>query len=122
MTDDGVRRVSTDELDGDEGWERITDEPDVRGVEAIKTADADPWVWSVTVTAMEFVREDPLESDLREGVSRALRSVPGVVDVAEEDREVWVVSGSPSGEDLVRAGASVVDAFADRIRSHVSDL
>ena len=111
-------RRAADNVDGDEGWERITDDPDVCGVEAIKAAD--PWVWSVTITAMEFVREDPLESDLRERVSRALRSVPGVADVAEEDREVWIVSGSPSGEDLVRAGASVVDAFADRIRSHIS--
>jgi hypothetical protein len=122
MSENDVRRIPADEVDGDEGWERITDEPEVHCVEAIKTADADAWFWSVTISAMEFVREDPLSRTCARAFPWALRSVPGVPDVAEQDREVWVVSGSPSGEGLVRACASAVDTFADRIRSHVSGL
>ena len=37
MADD-VRRVPDEEVDGEEGWERLIDD-DVRGVEAIKVGD-----------------------------------------------------------------------------------
>jgi hypothetical protein len=40
--------------------------------------------------------------------------------IAEEDREVWVVQGSASGEELVRAAARAVDGLADRLRVHVN--
>src|SRR5262245_22472011 len=112
MSSDDVRAIPSDELDGDEGWERLTDEPDVRGVEAIRVFAEAPWEWAVTVAAMEFVRDDPLESELRDGIDAALRTVEGVLDVDEEDREVWVVNGAPSGEELTQAVARTVDQFA----------
>jgi len=115
MTDD-VRRVPDDEVDGDEGWERLTDDPDVRGVEAVKVGEEE-WPWQVIASVAEFLREDPLETELRERMAAALRAVPGVTDVAEEDREVWIVDGEPSGEALVRAAASVVDDLAPRARA-----
>ena len=118
MTSD-LRRVPDDEVDGAEGWERLTDEPEVRGVEALRGYSRE-WPWMVSLWAMEFVREDPLESELREEVARALRAVPGVTDVAEEDREVWVVAGQPSGEGLVGAASTVVDQLAHRIRAYVT--
>jgi hypothetical protein len=122
VNDADVRRVPNDEADGDEGWQRLTDEPDVRGVESIRQGDLDPWSWSVTVWAMEFVREEPLESDLRRTIGEAIGSVPGVAEVAEDDREVWAVSGSPAGDALTRAVAQAVDALADRTRSHIAHL
>ena len=113
-----IRRVPEGELmDGLEAWQRLTEEPDVRGVEAIRLDDAE-WPWIVSVWVMEFVREDPLESELRDAMLAALRRVEGAAAVAEEDREVWIVAGTPSGEALVRAAAEVVDAMADRTRHH----
>ena len=106
-----VRQVVAD--DGDEAWERVTGEPQVRGVEAVRIDFAGGW--NVTVGVMEFVREDPLESELRRRIA-ALRSVRGVQTADEMDREVWFVTGTPSGDALVRAAAEVVDDLAGQTR------
>ncbi len=119
MTND-VRRVPDDEVDGEEGWDRLVDD-DVRGVEAIKVGDEE-WPWQVILAVAEFVRDDPLETELRERIAAALRAVPGVTDVAEEDREVWIVNGHPSGEALVSAAARVVDDLAQRLRDFMEGL
>jgi hypothetical protein len=68
---------------------------------------------------MEFVREEPLESELRRRIAAALRSVEGVETAEEMDREVWFVTGTPSGEAMVRAVAAVVDDLADLARVYV---
>ena len=117
---DGVRRVPDDEVDGEEGWDRLVND-DVRGVEAIRVGDGE-WPWQVILAVAEFVREDPLETELRERVAAVLRAVPGVTDVAEEDREVWIVEGQPSGEALVSAAARVVDDLAPRLRDFMERL
>jgi hypothetical protein len=104
----------------DEAWQRFTDDPQVRGVEANRLRDFGEW--SVFVCAMEFVREEPLESELRLGIGAALRGTPGVSQVAEEDREVWRVGGSPTGDALTRAVADAVDEFAPRVRAHIEAL
>lgn len=104
-------------VDGtDEVWERVTGEPDVRGVEAGRIDFAGGW--NVTVAVMEFVREDPLESELRRRIAAALRSVGGVETAEEMDREVWFVTGTPSGDALVRAAAEVVDDLAGQTRAY----
>ena len=79
-------------------------------------------VWHVTVSAMELVREEPLESELRDGIQIALEGVAGVEDIEEEDREVWMVGGEPGGEALVAAVAAAIDAHAERIRKHIDSL
>jgi hypothetical protein len=119
--DDGVRRIPDDDVDGAEGSERLTDEPEIRGVGAMRHED-DEWPWSVDSWVMQFVREEPLESEIRHAMIATLWAVPGVTAVAEEDREVWIVAGNPSGEALVRAAARVADAFADRARTHIGPL
>ena len=120
--DGDIRRVPDDEVDGEEAWERLTDDPDVRGVEAVKLEASGDWAWQVGVFVAEFVRDDPLEDELRQGMDTALRAVPGVTDVAEEDREVWIVDGAPAGEALVRAAAAVVDRLAPRAREYMGQL
>jgi len=117
-----VRRLPDEEVDGAEGWERLTDEPEVRGVEATRHDVDNEWTWSVWVWVMEFIREDPLESEIRDAILAALFAVRRVTAVAEEDREVWIVAGEPSGEALVRAAADVVDAFADRARADIATI
>jgi hypothetical protein len=109
-----VRQVQTE--DADESWERETSEPDVRGVGADRIDFAGGW--NVTVAVMEFVREDPLESELRRRVAAALPSVDGVESAGEMDREVWFVTGTPSGEALVRAVAAAVDDLAGQTRAY----
>jgi hypothetical protein len=109
-----VRQVAVDGTD--EAWERMTGEPDVRGVDAVRIDFAGGW--NVTVAVMEFVREDPLESELRRRIVAALRSVGGVETAGEMDREVWFVTGTPSGEALVRAAAEVVDNLAGQTRAY----
>lgn len=111
--------VPDDELDGgDEGW--IRDGGDLELVEAYFRRELGGW--QVGVAAMELVRSDPLESELRQAVEAALRAVPGVSAVHEEDREVWVVFGQPSGARLVDAVAAVVDARADDLQRHLDSL
>ena len=71
------------------------------------------------VAVAEFLREDPLEGELRERMAAALVGVAGAGEVAEDDREVWLVTGSPSGEALIRAAAGVVDGLAHRARAYL---
>jgi len=119
---DSVQRLPDSEVDGEEGWDRLTDEPEIRGVEALLSDSGGKWPWQVTIWVAEFLREDPLQSELHQGLDRALRAVPGVLDVANEDTEVWVVAGTPTGDALVAAAAQVVDTLADRAREHIDGL
>ena len=88
-----------------ESWERLTDDPDIRGVDASMITLGEQPYWSVGVAVAEFLRENPLEAELRQQMAAALPAVHGVESVWEEDREVWGVTGAPSGEALVRAAA-----------------
>jgi hypothetical protein len=102
-------------LDADEAWERLTDDPDVLGIEVARIEEIGGW--QVTVVAMEFVRDEPLETEIRRRLANALRAVKGVVTADEEDREVWYVTGSTSGKELTEAAARVVDGLAGEIRA-----
>jgi hypothetical protein len=123
MTDD-LRRIPGNELDGQcvEGWERVTDEPDIRGVSASMITLGEQPYWSVGVAVAEFVRDSPLETDLRRRMPAALGAVDGAESVWEEDREAWGVCGTPSGEALVRAAAGVVDRLSAQTRACVEAL
>ena len=111
---DQVQQVAAHEDDVDEVWNRLTDEPDIRGVEAARIDDLGGWL--VEISVQEFFRQAPLGVELRQRMASALRSVGGVIGVAEHDTESWFVTGAPSGEALTRAAASVVDGLADRLR------
>ncbi len=76
--------------------------------------DGDGWI--VGVWAMEFIRSDPPESELRQRIMNALQGVSGVTHVEEHDREQWFLTGTLSGPALVAAVAQVVDELAARIR------
>jgi len=122
MDSETVHQTPQERLDSEvaEEWVRETAEPDVRNVAASKWAGGGAWPWRVEVWAAEFVRIEPLESLLRRRLREELIAVEGVHDVADEDREVWIVSGHPLGSDLVLAAARVVDALASEIRSEIS--
>lgn len=97
-------------------------DPETRGVIANRWRDEDDWPWQVFIAAAEFVRQEPLESELEARLIEGLRRVDGVEDVAREDREVWVVRGHPTGAALVDAAAAVVDELAPRMRQHIDAL
>jgi hypothetical protein len=119
---DRIYEVPAEEVDGVESWIRETNEPELLNIEAVRGEEVGDWQWQVTIWLMEYVREDPLESQLRVAIAAALRAVPGVIRAEEDDREVWVIDGEPSGEDLVRAIAPVLDEYADRARAFLRTL
>lgn len=123
MTDE-IRQVPAPDLDEHcaESWGRSTDDPDIYGVEASLITLGEQPYWSVGVAVAEFLRDDPLETELRQQMAAALGSVDGVGSVWEEDREVWGVTGTPSGEALVRAASGVVDHLAPRARAYIDNL
>lgn len=107
-----------------EEWIREIADPsdrDVHGVDATKLRSGDG-LWQVGVSVMEFIRGVPLERTLRTRIPAALRAVPGVVEVHEEDREVWTVRGTPSGSALVDAVSVVVDELAPQARDEMARL
>ena len=90
-----IRQVEPEDETLEEEWIREIAEPrmeDIHGVGATKSRTG-PWHWNVTVSVMEFVRACPLELELRTRIMRALRAVPSVTEVAEDDRERWVLQG-----------------------------
>src|ERR1700733_6798065 len=105
----------------DEGWERVTDEFELYGVDASKLADK-PW-WQVTVAAAEFISARlpaEFQTEFRDRIATVLMSVTGVDRVDEEDREVWLVTGqAPSALALIEAVAPVLDDMAPRLRPHI---
>jgi len=113
----GVRRVQYD--DSDEAWERDieVDDGEVRFVDATRVDCQGGW--NVAVSVMEFVREEPLEGELRRRIAIALRSVEGVETADEMDTEMWFVTGTPSGEALVRAVGEVLDGLAEQTWAYV---
>jgi len=107
-------------IEGREAWVRRSTEPHLRSVEAVKNEGGG---WSVAVAAMEFVRpEHAAHQELQQAIEDAIESVPGVTEVEREVNRVWWASGTPSGEDLARAVADVLDEHADRLRAEYNDL
>ena len=113
-----VRRLQVD--NADEAWERDieVDDGEVRWVGADRIGFAGGW--NVDVSVMEFIREGPLQGELRRRIAAALRSVEGVETADEMDTEVWFVTGTPAGPALVRAVAEVVDDLAEQTWAYVS--
>jgi hypothetical protein len=105
-----VRQVQADEAG--ETWELITGD-ELRQVTAEWVDEAGGWM--VTVDMMQCIREEPLEGELRRRIAAALQSVEGARTVEEEDREVWLVTGTPPASALVRASAAAVDSLTGQI-------
>ena len=115
MSDD-IRQIQPQDPEIQEEWLRETDEPDVRAVSVCRVDEIGGW--QVRVWVMEYVREDPLESELRERITTVLGNVTGVSSAGEQDRETWFVTGAPSGKALIEAAARVVDDLAGQTRAH----
>ena len=108
---DVIAQFDPDE-DFEEQWQRTTDEPNFRDLSVSRSRWAEEW--SLWVNAAEFIRDEPLEGEFRSGLDAALRAVPNVTDVREEDREVWIITGTATGPELIAAASVVVDSIAPR--------
>jgi hypothetical protein len=120
MSDIEVEKIEPADEERLEEWSRVTEEADLHGVSAVRSNGE--WPWQVLVSVMEFVRDEPLESELSEAVSAALVAVPGVREAVHEDRESWIIKGDTDGPSLVRAAAGVVDRFSARTRAVLDEL
>lgn len=116
MSEAAILRVRAAEAE--EEWLRQTDDDDIRGSSALRVGE----IWRVRVNALEFIRQEPLEYTIRDAVTGALMEVRGVVDLSSEDRELWRIAGTPSGEDLLAAVGRVTDELADDIRDAINLL
>ncbi len=121
MTEILVRRIEPLDEEVLEEWERVTDEKDILGVGANLVAGQD-WPWSVFIHVAEFIRREPLWTQLSSAITDALNGAPGVLKAVQEDREKWVVRGQVGGDVLVRAAAAVVDRLAEVTRAAYSPL
>jgi hypothetical protein len=77
--------------------------------------------WQVAVWVMDFVREGPCRHSCASAWALPCEGSMGR-QADERDREVWFVTGTPSGKDLTRAAARVVDELADETRASMRDL
>ncbi len=116
-----VRKITPEDNEVAEEWERVTSEPDVHGVSAGRLKRT-KWNWQIFINSAEFVRGDPLASRLDADVTAALKKVKGVSAVVREDTEVWLLQGDASGEEIVRACAKALDTLAPEIRKHLEHL
>jgi hypothetical protein len=115
-----IRQVQPDDDEIQEEWLRETDEPDIGTVSAARVDEIGGWL--VAIWTMEMVRSDPLEVEIRQRVTSALRGVRGVTSADEHDNEQWFVTGNTSGPALLEAAAQVVDDLADQIRAYISRI
>jgi hypothetical protein len=113
---DDVEQIESPDPELEEVWQRLTSEPEIRAVSASRWDAIGGW--QVAVSAMEFVHDDPLETELRQRIATALRAVSGVASAEEQDNEKWFVAGNPSGKALVEAAVQVLDDLADRMRAY----
>jgi hypothetical protein len=118
-----IKVERTQPLDSEilEEWSRVTTEPDLLGVGASRIP-LDDWPWQVHVSVMEFIRTEPLESELESAISAALSAVPGVKQAVHEDREQWAVKGNADGPSLVRAASAVVERYSSKTREVLRKL
>jgi hypothetical protein len=110
--------ISYEKTEDGEEWLHGKDD-DIRLVDVTKDEQGDI---QVSVGAVEFIRDEPLESRLRAAVLEAINSVEGVESAGEEDREVWFVQGEPSGESLARSVGTVINDLYDELSAYVDTL
>jgi hypothetical protein len=105
----------------EEEWIRVTEEENILGVCATRTGDGD-WPWQVSIYVAEFVRAEPLRSQLVDTITAALASIRGVTRAAQEDREVWAIQGNVGGEALIQACSVALNQLAPLLRQAYAAL
>ena len=121
MDDIRIERIKPRDEELLEEWVRITGEKDILGVCAARMSQSD-WPWQVSIYVAEFIRSEPLQSELFDAITSALSGVPGVARAVQEDREVWAVQGNVAGDALVRACSLALNRLAQPLRDAYAAL
>ncbi len=112
-----ARRIEPLDDEAAETWVRVDDHAPEGSVEhwmhLVEAWRPEDDAWRVVIALAEWVREEPQESLLCDGMAAALGRVPGVTKVWHEDTEQWVAEGDVAGSALVVAAAEFLDAFID---------
>ena len=116
-----IKQVKPKDEEVLEEWVRVTDEEHILGVCAIRFTNSE-WPWQVSIYVAEYIRTEPLQSELQVAITNALNEIPGVEKAIQEDREVWVVQGNVSGDSLIRASAIALDHLAEAMRAAYATL
>ena len=97
-----------------EEWNRKCEQHlrDIHGVNALKLKDNGDYPWVIYFGAGEFIREEPFFTKMNDAIYEALTSLENVNEVHAEDREKYIVSGNPSGHELVKVVSEAIDNFA----------
>lgn len=103
-------------------WTRSLDLDELTAVDALQLRGEREWPWQVIVPVAEFIRADPLQSELFNAITGALQKVRGVRTAVHDDREVWVISGRTRGKALVAAVGAVLDQFEPRLSEELDSL
>ena len=104
-----------------EEWVRITDEKDILGVSATRNKNSDS-LWHVWINVAEYIRSEPLQSELQVAITNALNEISGVTNAIQVDREVWEVQGNVSGHSLVHSCAIALNNLAEATRAAFAAL
>lgn len=117
-----VRDRAQESEDISQAWTRSLDLDELTAVDALRLRGEQEWPWQVIVPVAEFIRTDPLQSELFHAVTSALQNLRGVREAAHDDREVWVVSGRVRGRSLVAAVGAVLDRLEPRLSQDLDAL
>lgn len=99
------------------GWRRLTREPALLGVEAVRAEPDFPGDWEVYVPVLARLTDTDLAAELREAVEAALLATSGVASAFEAETGVFgAVGASADGSALVLAVGAALDELADRLR------
>ncbi len=98
-----------------EEWSRNCEKhlSDIHGVYAAKWIEGQ-YLWQVTFSAGEFIREEPFVNYLNEAVFDAISSTEGVSESHHEDTEKYIISGEVNGKLLVENVSKAIDNFATK--------
>jgi len=103
-----IEQLSPEDEEIEEAWEHSSATQPLLSVDACKWKKLEHYQWHVSVYLAEFARDPRAVKILDPAIFEALKNTRNVVDVQRMDTEVWIVSGDPSGRDLVaNAGAAL---------------
>ncbi|MFN9715354.1 MAG: STM3941 family protein [Planctomycetota bacterium] len=110
--DISIEQVPPEDEEIEDEWVHASPTQPALFVIASKWKEDSEYPWGVGVTVADLVREPSAEKILSAAIHQALMKTVGVVDVQREDADSWIVSGEPSGHDLVaNVGKAVVQCI-----------
>jgi hypothetical protein len=110
--DISIEQVPPEDEEIEDEWVHASPTQPALFVIASKWKEDSEYPWGVGVAVADLVREPSAEKILSAAIHQALMKTVGVVDVQREDADSWIVSGEPSGHDLVaNVGKAVVQCI-----------